>query len=511
MKLALLLHLLLLYSSLFAQWRVDWHKEVGGFAEDKGVSLCRLANGNLLYAGESASDEGEIVCGNYGNTDVILNVADSAGNILWQENYGGLEDDYLSDFWELPNGEWVFCGYSQSSDQDLSLNRGGFDYWVMKLSATGIPIWSKTYGGSSLDMAKALVPHPNGGFLVGGLSHSLDGDRTQSKGNSDFWLVYIDDAGNLIWEKSFGGSADDRLMGMCRVEADNFLLVGESFSQNGDLTQPKGGGDIWGVKIDEHGNLLWQKSYGGSLGDYGLKAVYHAQTNSYLLVGQSYSQDGDFSQNNGKLDACLLHIQPTGALVWAKNWGGSEHDVSAALKLDPAGNWVLGMNSFSNNGNLSGNFGNMDMVLARGDMNGNLQFIQHFGGLERDELFDVLPDKHDSYFINGLSRSPVFQARLLHGNGDMLWAKIAPLAQTISQNATDASISIRSQTKLLQIQATDQAFTSVELIDMVGNTVRKESFAPTHECTIAHSLPQGIYVVHIITTSNRHFFEKVRV
>src|SRR5690606_23152649 len=111
-------------------------------------------------------------------------------------------------------------------------NKGQFDFWVVKLDSNGNKLWDKTFGGNKSDHLSSLVQTTDGGYLLGGYSFSdNNGDKSQpSKGNYDFWLVKIDASGNKLWDKSYGGSGSEELYSLIQTTDGGYILGGSSYS-----------------------------------------------------------------------------------------------------------------------------------------------------------------------------------------------------------------------------------------------------------------------------------------
>src|SRR5690606_34432475 len=106
---------------------------------------------------------------------------------------------------EMQDGSSILAGYSQSIDGDVSINKGYEDFWIVKVDIDGNILWEKSYGGSGLEMAVSIVETIEGGSIVAGISESNDGDVTQNYGRYDYWVIKLNNIGELEWEKSIGG------------------------------------------------------------------------------------------------------------------------------------------------------------------------------------------------------------------------------------------------------------------------------------------------------------------
>ena len=222
---------------------------------------------------------------------------------------------------EVNDGGYLLTGYIKSTN-------GYNDILVIRIDELGNPIWEKNFGGDLEDNVSIIVKHSNG-FLIGGTSESdISGNKTsKNKGNYDIWIIKIDISGNLLWEKSLGGNSGDFLSSLF-VDSDESILVGgNSYSGvSGDKSDiSKGMNDYWVLKLNSNGVKLWDKSFGGS-GSEIPKGVTKIQNNEYLIFGNSSSViSGDKSEeryNKDFSDYWLVGIDSNGNKLWDKTIGG---------------------------------------------------------------------------------------------------------------------------------------------------------------------------------------------
>ena len=206
----------------------------------------------------------------------------------------------------------------------LSRHAGG-DYWVIKLNSNGVKQWSNYYGGSFTDTAYDAIQTEDDGYIIVGSSDSNDVDITNNKGTYDFWIIKISATGNLVWEKSFGGSEIDEAHAINKSADGNYLIAGDTRSSDLDISQNNGAADLWVIKITPEGTLLWEKTLGGSSFDVG-RSVSKTQDNGFIISGSSRSTNASFSSNKGQNDAWVIKLNSGGDLEWQKTIGGSEVD-----------------------------------------------------------------------------------------------------------------------------------------------------------------------------------------
>ena len=314
-------------------------------------------------AGSSGAANGDVTI-NYGNDDVWLVKTDSAGTLQWQKNYGGSGTDFALFVAQATDGNYLFTGYSTSSDSDLTLNHGGYDAWVVKIDTAGKILWKKTYGGSGTDFAKSVQPTTDGGSIISGETTSSDGDITGSHGGDDLWLIKLDTAGNKQWQKVYGGSGSDGSRYAEQTSDGGYIVTGFSNSSDGQVTGNHGNYDVWVVKTDSIGTLQWQHSLGGSNYDDGC-VVHSTVDGGYMVAAFTGSTDGDVSGNHGGNDYWVAKLGSTGNPVWKKTLGGTNNDRATSMQLTNDGGIIVSGYSSSTDGNITGNHGNSDFWVVK--------------------------------------------------------------------------------------------------------------------------------------------------
>jgi hypothetical protein len=277
---------------------------------------------------------------------------------VWDKRFGGSEYDDLTHSLATSDGGYMLGGHSSSpiSGDKSQAPRGGTDFWIIKLNEKGNRVWDKRYGGKREDMMAMMVEIPDGGFLLGGRSDSpRGGDKSQNAWSrwSDYWVVKIDERGRKLWDRRFGGEEIDILLSMVATPDGGFLLGGSSYSGvTGDKTQPsRGEDDYWVVKIDADGNQLWDKRYGGQGSDL-LTEIAPTSDGGYLLAGRSDSKEGgDKSEAcRGEFDYWIVKIDADGNKLWDKTYGGEMFDLPTKLLRTPDDGFLIGGQSDSDIG-----------------------------------------------------------------------------------------------------------------------------------------------------------------
>jgi hypothetical protein len=141
------------------------------------------------------------------------------------------------------------AGQSGSNDGNVTGNHGESDYWVIKLDGTGNLLWQKSLGGTGSDGARSIQQTSDGGYIVAGHSNSTDGDVKGNQGGDDYWIVKLDNIGNLTWQKAMGGTDTDIAKSIQQTSDGGYIVAGYSKSNGGDVPANNGEADYWIVKL----------------------------------------------------------------------------------------------------------------------------------------------------------------------------------------------------------------------------------------------------------------------
>jgi hypothetical protein len=354
-------------------------------------------------------------------------------SIQWQKCYGGSGTDYPLKVRNDGNGGYVAVGFTFSGNGDVTGFHGGSDFWILKLASNGDIQWQKALGGSGDERGHAIERTVDGGFVVTGCNWSTDGDVTGNHGVWDFWVVKLDSNGNIQWQKSLGGTSYDVARDIKQTFDGGYIVTGATFSNDGDVTGIHGGGDIWIVKLDSAGNIQWQKTFGGSLGEDGYSV---AQTNDgYILAALTQSTDQDMIGSHGGIDTFVAKLNPLGVVQWQKVIGGSGDDRPYSIQVakDNSNEFVFVGSSSSTNGDVVGNHGGEDYWIVRLDANGNIAWQKSIGDNGTQYARDFYQTNDGGYVLNGVTNTVngVFLENNSNGSwivkldsvGNMLWHK----------------------------------------------------------------------------------------
>lgn len=293
---------------------IVWQKSFGYQGADSGTTLTQTNDQGFLITGvlDVTASNGQ---GNTSRTtqrhaggDYWALKLDNSGNLQWSRYFGGNFTDTPTGVVQTNDNGFIIAGGSDSDDTNISSNIGTYDFWVIKISSTGNLVWEKSFGGTQIDEARALVKTNDGNFIIAGDTRSNDNHVSNNKGAADLWLIKISPNGNLIWEKTIGGTSFDVSRAMVTSQNNGFILSGSSRSNDIDVAENKGQNDAWILKVDNNGNLEWEATAGGSNIDFSY-GVAELNNSTIVAVGDTTSNDGDITQNKGFTDLLLIKIE----------------------------------------------------------------------------------------------------------------------------------------------------------------------------------------------------------
>jgi hypothetical protein len=234
---------------------------------------------------------------------------------IWNSTYGGSDWDKAHSVVECAGGGYAIAGYT------YSFGEGGSDIWLLRVDATGYHMWNRTFGGTNDDRAYDLVECDDGGFALVGItaSYGLSG--------WDAWLLRTDSAGIALWNKTFGGDNYDEARSIILCDDGGFAIAGTySFGV--------GGWDFWLIRTDASGNHLWNHTYGGMWDDLAYSLV-ECSSGGFAVAGSTESYGA------GEYDYWLVRVNPSGEHVWNQSYGGVGYEECWSLLESKGGGFIL--------------------------------------------------------------------------------------------------------------------------------------------------------------------------
>ncbi len=364
----------------------EWKKCYGGQVDDVFNAMAVLPNGQIVFSGVSHTGDADAFAYTGSPKGWVLR-AGNDGNIIWQKQAvtptGFLEGQFRS-VAATSDGGTVSAGY-------VNVNYR-VDVSVTRLAADGSLIWNKTYGGTGNDQAYNIISTAEGGYLLSGETNSTDGDIKLNHGASDLWLLKLDANGNVMWEKTFGGTGDEYFGKVTACTDGGYFLCGISKSNNsGDVPASHGDEDFFIVKMDANGNKLWSKMYGGTMRE-GPGSIIGDTDGGCIVTGYTTSSDGDLVGRpypNLNFDLWVFKLDKDGQIVWKKTMGGGDADFGTALVRLPNGNIAISGSAASNGGDVTTNRGSYDVWVIVLNSRGNMLWQSTFGSVFSEYNNDI--------------------------------------------------------------------------------------------------------------------------
>jgi hypothetical protein len=205
--------------------------------------------------------------------DLWLIKIDNDGDTLWSKTYGGDGAEFAGAAIQTKDNGYLITGSTFVNDTAEG------DVWIIKTDSFGETLWSRIYGGKQKEGGRQIQMLKDGGYIIGCRYYS------PYEGNSDILLMKIDDDGDTLWNKVYGGTEDDWIMSMLATKDGGCIGVGYTKSNNDRDT------NVWVIKINESGDTLWTKEIGGKKGDIG-RSIQETSDGGYIICGTTKSFDG---------------------------------------------------------------------------------------------------------------------------------------------------------------------------------------------------------------------------
>jgi hypothetical protein len=450
-------------------FNIAWQRTYGGSQlEDNDYlsnTMAATPDGGYILTGDTWSNDGD-VSGNHGMQDAWVCKIDGLGNRQWQKCIGGSDIEYGQHIINTLDGGYLVGGSTNSNDGDIAGHHGNstsdlvskYDIFLAKLDNTGKTQWIKTIGGSKYEDCGKFIQNPDGTYMFIGLTESNDGDVSGNHGKKDVWLVKLDERGNIIWQKCYGGTGDDggdHQTQIIRSREGGYLMISMSNSTDGQVTgfhgkpghllnsTPSDIADAWFVKIDENGVIQWQKCFGGPSWDF-IENTFQLNDGSYIASGGTHGVGGDIPGNNGvtgQADWWLLKISQGGNLIWSRNYGGTGAEaIHGRVFQLTNGDLIIPSGTRSNDHDCIGLVGLPDLWIAKTDPVGNILSYNIFGSLGYENLSFAVINNDGSITVAAMTDPTEINNSGHDANGQIWILKLTPdLSDTFAITTTSLS------------------------------------------------------------------------
>ncbi len=389
----------------FSAWATEspydliWTKQIGVTGDDKGYSVVTNNAGEIFISGYT--DDRINGFPNDFKRDLFLIKYDPNGTRLWQEELGTNKEDvaYSVAVRKDGAGNFYVAGRTKGNIEDPGVKFGGFDLFLIKYDATNAILWKKQLGTSQDDIASSVaVDGAGNAYVVGKTNGSFTAYGYTNAGGNDLFIVKYDVNGNVVWLRQIGTAADEEASSVVLDSVGNVYITGHTY---GDLGGPNAGlADLFLIKYDANGNLLWTRQMGTASDDKGYGIAADASDNIYV----SGLTKGDLGGAcAGLSDIFLSKYDSSGNLLWVRQKGTSGDESGNSVQLDANGNAFI---AGSTTGSFSGyaNAGLLDIFISKYDSAGNELWTKQMGTAADDEAYDAALDSAGEVYMTGYTR-----------------------------------------------------------------------------------------------------------
>lgn len=383
---------------------------MGGSQDDQATSIYITSDKGIITSGYSYSNDG-LLGHNNGWQDGWLIKTNKDGHIEWQKNFGGSGADVIESVKEV-HGGFIISGWSDGNDINFLESKGLEDGFIAKVNYAGHLLWIKSFGGNSMDKLFDIELDSDGNIYATGysMSNDLALSNGSPKGLLDIWVIKLSPNGNLIWQNTFGGSDDDFAYDMIISPTDKIFIAGNSESDNGEVGSNNGDWDSWLLEINKSGQLVNSHHHGYSGQEEMNKLVIYGKE-LYVLGSSNSSNRPD---QHGSRDGWVLKYDMSTNLVEEYSIGSYGHDIIHSAVSTSKGLYISGESKHNEN---------TDGWIIQMNSNGSVENSQLIGGTEYDVIKDITATDNTIY-LAGVSFSDDGDISQNFGQSDLLIAKL---------------------------------------------------------------------------------------
>jgi Secretion system C-terminal sorting domain len=352
----------------FINAQTTFQKVYGGTTSENGNYVIQTTDGGYIIAGSTTSF-------GQGGRDIYVVKTNAAGDVQWTKTFGGaLDNEYGYCIQQTSDG-----GYIISGDAAFDGFTGEIDFYLIKLTATGVTSWTKTYGGNGYESALAVRQTTDGGYILCG--------QTPAYGDSGFkvYLVKVNATGDVTWTKAYKSYGSELGKDVRQTADGGYIILGTT---DIDLD---GGSDLYLIKTDALGNVTWSRAIGAA-DDEEASEVKQTPDGGYIITGSAYGA-GSLSR-----DMLLIKTNFLGITEWSKTYGSTVNDVSRSVTLTSDGGYAICGSSWGFNTDED-----YEVYVVKTNSLGVVQWSKTYGGpsLYGDYGFSIQQTNDNGYVITG--------------------------------------------------------------------------------------------------------------
>ncbi|KAA5535052.1 gliding motility-associated C-terminal domain-containing protein [Taibaiella lutea] len=377
------------------QYTLEWQKAYDWDSQ--------MSTGDQAFDIQATNDNGYILAGRT-NLDILWDAKgrvtklNSAGAVEWDKMYGdSTATCYLNSIRQTQDGGYIALGSMTAMNTTTGMAsgwHGSYDLLVLKLDASGNVQWHKCLGGSSDEEPGAIRQTADGGYIVSGSTASDDGDVPDNNHfdinnpSFDLWLIKLNASGNIVWQHTYGGSSDEIAAGTEVLSDGSFIVCGNTSSNDGDVSGSHGlYPDGWILKVTSNGTFLWQRCFGSS-GEERFFNIVSTTDNGFMAAGYTSDNGGNVTGfHGGFYDAWVVKINSAGNQEWQRTIGGSGTEMAGAVKQLPDGGYAVAGEGNSADGDVPALSGERDVWVCYLSNDGGITGSQDFGGINNDGYY----------------------------------------------------------------------------------------------------------------------------
>lgn len=483
---------------------IQWQKSLGGtIYNDIAHSIQQITDGGYIVAGISYSNDGDVT-GHHGNGDFWVVKLNNNGGLQWQKALGGSGEDAAYSVRQTVDGGYIVAGYTKSPNDgdvtgrfeaDYDSNHNWYrDYWIVKLDNNGNLEWQKAFGSYGNQEAFSVRQTTDGGYIVAGRDNVTYGCR----------IYKLDNNGNLVWQKLHGNGVSNAIMptpilsvSIQQTTDGGYILSDFKRTQQGDGTIQLDG---WIAKLDNNGNSVWEKTFGGSAHEYSGE-IQQTTDGGYIWTGTTYSNDGDVTNNYGQEDMWIVKFDSNGNILWEKTIGTALREFGVSIRQTVDGGYIVS--------GLTESYPVADFLIVKLNSSGNLVWQKNLGGGQYEAAYSIQQTVDGGYIIAGVTTSPSNDGDVEYNHSDFGWAdfwivKLAPDNLSV-QDETQHTISVYPSPVKDTLYFSEK-LKDVTIYDLTGRLIK--SYNGNYDKIDVSDIAKGNYILKGETESGEKFNTK---
>jgi hypothetical protein len=308
-----------------------WTRTYDNSTWDGATSVRQTTDGGYIIAGGAGEYFWE-------DADAYLIRTNSSGDTLWTRTYGGHDGDEFRSLQLTTDGGYIVAGAT------ISFGAGASDVYLIKTNPSGDTLWTRTYGGYANDLARSVQQTTDGGYIIAGDTWSFG-----AADSANAYLIRTNPSGDTLWTRTYGGNLTDEGYSVQQTTDGGYIVAGYTRSFGA------GSRDVYLIKTNASGDTLWTRTYGGPSADIATM-VQQTSDGGYIIAGRTYSFGA------GNRDVYLIKTDPYGDMLWTRTYGGSEDDDGWSVQQTTDGGYIVAgrTESFGAGGDLDG--GNVYLI-----------------------------------------------------------------------------------------------------------------------------------------------------